>query len=156
MRLFNEERGQAAVIFAISLTAIVSVAALALDVGRARMVQAEQAAALDAAATAGAQAVVPETDSSGNPYLTINTTEAQAMADQVYQANITSMDKPGAAWTPGALNVQVTQGPGGCTVSTSATAQVQTFFSGAVGWASSIAVHGTSTAHPHSLGVPCQ
>lgn len=156
MRIWRDQRGQSMVLFAVALPVLIAVAALALDVGRAQLVQAQQAAALDAASSAGAEAVQPGTDGSGTPYLTLDAAQAQQLAQELYDANVQAADHGGQAWTPGTLSTQVTQGPQGCTVQTSATAMVPTYLAPAVGLAGSIGVPGTSTAHPHSLGVPCQ
>lgn len=156
MRLIKDERGQAMALFAVSLAVIVATAALALDVGRAHLVHAQQAAALDAAADAGAQAVQPQAGPNGDAYLTIDQTLATQLALALYDRNVQSTDAGQAAWTPGPLSVQVTQGPQGCTVQTSATAQVPVYFAPAIGQSGPIHIPDTASAHPHSLGIPCR
>lgn len=156
MRLLHDQRGQTMVLFVLSLTVIIGVAALALDLGRAHVVRAQQAAALDAAADAGAQAVQPQADPNGSPYLTLEPALAQVLAQELYGTNVQQSDSGGQAWTPGPLSVQVTQGAQGCTVQTSATARVPVYFAPAIGQSEPIRIPDKASAHPHALGVPCR
>ncbi|HUS98346.1 MAG TPA: pilus assembly protein TadG-related protein, partial [Hyphomicrobiaceae bacterium] len=74
----RDERGAIAIIFALTLTIVVMVAGLALDVGRAVSASTKLGAAIDAAALAAAKAVRLQG---------LSTAQAQAMAVKLFNQN---------------------------------------------------------------------